>query len=319
MSFFEVGSARKTDIQDSYDTIVIGGGPGGITASIYAVQAGLKPLIIEKALDGGQMNNTQSVENWTGFTSVSGMELSEKMAEHARAFEVPFYYAQVVDVQLEGKEKAVILDNGKRITAATLVVATGSNPRKLNVKGEEEFSGKGVSYCATCDGHFFKDKHIAVIGGGNSALDESLYLSKLVDRITIVQNLPKLTADKLLQTKVEATGKVDYIFGSLVDSIEGDSQVRAINVKNIETGKITKLPIEGMFVFIGLIPNSGFLKGKLKLDKFGYVPADENMETEIRGVYAIGDVRVKEVRQIVTAAADGAIAVYHAARNYFNL
>ena len=318
MSFFELGSAKKAEIEDRYDIIIIGGGPGGITASIYSVQAGLKPLIIEKALDGGQMNNTQAVENWTGLTSIGGMELSEKMAEHARAFDVPFFYGEVVDVELEGPEKAVILDNGRRIASSVIIVATGSNPRSLGVEGEETFRGRGISYCATCDGHFFTDKHIAVIGGGNSALDESIYLSKMVKKITIVQNLPKLTADKLLQDKLNATGKVEYIFGSVVESIEGDTQVRAINIRHQETGEITKLPIEGIFVFIGLLPNSGFLKGKVPLNGFGYILTDANMETEVKGVYAIGDVREKEVRQIVTAAADGAIAVYHAARTYFN-
>jgi thioredoxin reductase (NADPH) len=318
MEFFDVGSAKKTDIKDRYDVIIIGGGPGGITAAIYAVQAGLKPLIIEKALDGGQMNNTQAVENWSGFSSISGMDLSEKMADHARAFDVPFAYNEVVDVELEGQEKAVILDNGKKLNSRVLIISTGSNPRDLGAKGEEQFKGKGISYCATCDGHFFADKHIAVIGGGNSALDESLYLSKMVRKITVVQNLAKLTADKLLQDKLNATGKVEYIYNSVVDSVEGDSQLSAISIRNVDSGNITRLPVEGMFVFIGLIPNSGFLKGKLKLNDFGYVPTDENMETEIEGIYAVGDVREKEVRQIVTAAADGAIAIYHAARSYFD-
>ena len=318
MEFFDVGSAKKTDIKGRYDVIIIGGGPGGITAAIYAVQAGLKPLIIEKALDGGQMNNTQAVENWSGFSSISGMDLSEKMADHARAFDVPFAYNEVVDVELEGQEKAVILDNGKKLNSRVLIISTGSNPRDLGAKGEEQFKGKGISYCATCDGHFFADKHIAVIGGGNSALDESLYLSKMVRKITVVQNLAKLTADKLLQDKLNATGKVEYIYNSVVDSVEGDSQLSAISIRNVDSGNITRLPVEGMFVFIGLIPNSGFLKGKLKLNDFGYVPTDENMETEIEGIYAVGDVREKEVRQIVTAAADGAIAIYHAARSYFD-
>jgi thioredoxin reductase (NADPH) len=318
MEFFDVGSAKKTDIKDRYDVIIIGGGPGGITAAIYAVQAGLKPLIIEKALDGGQMNNTQAVENWSGFSSISGMDLSEKMADHARAFDVPFAYNEVVDVELEGQEKAVILDNGKKLNSRVLIISTGSNPRDLGAKGEEQFKGKGISYCATCDGHFFADKHIAVIGGGNSALDESLYLSKMVRKITVVQNLAKLTADRLLQDKLNATGKVEYIYNSVVDSVEGDSQLSAISIRNVDSGNITRLPVEGMFVFIGLIPNSGFLKGKLKLNDFGYVPTDENMETEIEGIYAVGDVREKEVRQIVTAAADGAIAIYHAARSYFD-
>lgn len=317
MSFFELGSAKKSEIKDSYDVVIIGGGPGGITAGIYAVQAGLSPLIIEKALDGGQMNNTQAVENWTGFTSISGMELSEKMAEHARAFDVPFIYGEVVDLEIDEEEKAVVLDNGKKIMSRVIILATGSNPRKLGVKGEEEFKGRGISYCATCDGHFFSDKHIAVIGGGNSALDESLYLSKIVSKITVIQNLPKLTADKLLQKKLNDTGKVEYVFSSVLDSVEGDSQVRRLNIRSVDTGEITPLEVDGVFVFIGLIPNSQFLKGKVELNEFGYVKTNDFMETNKKAVYAIGDVREKEVRQIVTAAADGSIAIYHAARNYF--
>ena len=317
MSFFELGSAKKSEMKDSYDVVIIGGGPGGITAGIYAVQAGLSPLIIEKALDGGQMNNTQAVENWTGFTSISGMELSEKMAEHARAFDVPFTYSEVVDLEIDEEEKAVVLDNGKKIMSKVIVLATGSNPRKLGVKGEEEFKGRGISYCATCDGHFFSDKHIAVIGGGNSALDESLYLSKMVSKITVIQNLPKLTADKLLQKKLNDTGKVEYVFSSVLDSVEGDSQLRRLNIRSVDTGEITPLEVDGVFVFIGLIPNSQFLKGKVELNEFGYVKTNDFMETNKKAVYAIGDVREKEVRQIVTAAADGSIAIYHAARNYF--
>lgn len=317
MSFFELGSAKKSVLRDSYDVVIIGGGPSGITAGIYAVQAGLSPLIIEKALDGGQMNNTQAVENWTGFTSISGMELSEKMAEHARAFDVPFTYSEVVDLEIDEEEKAVVLDNGKKIMSKVIVLATGSNPRKLGVKGEEEFKGRGISYCATCDGHFFSDKHIAVIGGGNSALDESLYLSKIVSKITVIQNLPKLTADKLLQKKLNDTGKVEYVFSSVLDSVEGDSQLRRLNIRSVDTGEITPLEVDGVFVFIGLIPNSQFLKGKVELNEFGYVKTNDFMETNKKAVYAIGDVREKEVRQIVTAAADGSIAIYHAARNYF--
>lgn len=317
MSFFELGSAKKSVLRDSYDVVIIGGGPSGITAGIYAVQAGLSPLIIEKALDGGQMNNTQAVENWTGFTSISGMELSEKMAEHARAFDVPFTYSEVVDLEIDEEEKAVVLDNGKKIMSKVIILATGSNPRKLGVKGEEEFKGRGISYCATCDGHFFSDKHIAVIGGGNSALDESLYLSKMVSKITVIQNLPKLTADKLLQKKLNDTGKVEYVFSSVLDSVEGDSQLRRLNIRSVDTGEITPLEVDGVFVFIGLIPNSQFLKGKVELNEFGYVKTNDFMETNKKAVYAIGDVREKEVRQIVTAAADGSIAIYHAARNYF--
>jgi thioredoxin reductase (NADPH) len=319
VAFFDLGSAKqKSEVKDYYDILIIGGGPGGITAGIYAVQAGLDPLIIERALEGGQINNTEKVENWTGFPSISGMDLAEKMAEHARAFDVSFLNAEVVELEVEGEKKTVILDNGKKIQSRVLIIATGSNPRKLNVPGEAEFAGKGVSYCATCDGHFFAGKHIAVIGGGNSALDEALFLSKIVDKITIVQNLPKLTADKLLQERIKATGKVDFIFNTVVDRIEGSDKVERLILKNVETGELSTLEVEGVFVFIGLVPNTGFLKGKVKTNDWGYIMTDEHMETNVPGVYAIGDVREKEVRQIVTAAADGAIAVSHASRTYFD-
>lgn len=319
MSFFDLGSAKqKSEVKDYYDILIVGGGPGGITAGIYAIQAGLDPLIIERALEGGQINNTEKVENWTGFPSISGMDLAEKMAEHARAFDVPFLNAEVVELEIEGEKKTVLLDNGKKIQSRVLIIATGSNPRRLNVPGEAELAGKGVSYCATCDGHFFAGKHIAVIGGGNSALDEALFLTKIVDKITIVQNLPKLTADKLLQERIKATGKVDFIFNTVVDRIEGNGKVERLILKNVDTGELSTLEIEGVFVFIGLVPNTGFLKGKVKTNDWGYIITDEHMETDVPGVYAIGDVREKEVRQIVTAAADGAIAVSHASRTYFD-
>lgn len=320
MAFFDLGSVKiKDEIKDSYDVIIIGGGPGGLTASIYAVQAGLKPLVIERAIEGGQINNTEAVENWTGTETISGMELSEKMAEHARKFDVPFLSGEVVDVELEGESKTVILDNGKKLKSRVVIISTGSNPRKLGAQGEDNLAGKGISYCATCDGHFYKDKHIAVIGGGNSALDEALFLTKIVKKITVVQNLPKLTADKMLQDRIKATGKVDFIFNTVVASVEGNNRVEQLNLLNTLTNEKSSLEIEGMFVFIGLVPNTGFLKGKVKLNDYGYIIGNENMETNIPGVYVVGDVREKEFRQIVTAAADGAIAASHAARTYFNM
>jgi len=319
VAFFDLGSAKqKSTLKEYYDVIIVGGGPGGITAGIYAVQAGLKPIIIEKALEGGQVNNTEKVENWPGFPSIGGIELAEKFAEHARKFDVEFLNAEVIDLEIAGDKKTVILDNGKKVSSKVVVISTGSNPRKLGVPGEREFAGKGISYCATCDGHFFTDQHIAVIGGGNSALDETLFLTKIAKKITIVQNLPKLTADKLLQQRVEATGKVDYIFNTVVEKIEGTDKVEKLILKNTQTGERSELEVSGAFIFIGLAPNTTFLKDKLKLNEYGYIVTDENMETEIPGVYAVGDVREKEVRQIVTAAADGAIAISHAARKYFD-
>ncbi len=314
---FDLSSFSEDNEVEEYDIVIIGGGPGGITAGIYTVQAGLKPVVIEKAIEGGMMNNTELVENWPGTKSIRGMDLSEEMAEHAREFGVKFLSGEVVDIKKEGNIKIAVLDNGKEIKGNVLIISTGSRPRLLNSKGEKEYMGRGVSYCATCDGHFFKDKEIIVVGGGNSALDEALFLTKIVKKITVVQNLPYLTADKLLQEKLNDTGKVDYIFNSIVKEIKGDKFANRLVIQNTETNEETELETEGIFVFIGLSPNTEFLKDKIPLNKWGYIETDESMETSEEAIYAVGDVRSKETRQIVTATADGAIAASHAARKYF--
>ncbi|MFO7881784.1 MAG: thioredoxin-disulfide reductase [Kosmotogaceae bacterium] len=317
MAFFDVSSAKNTtDLKDEYDVAIIGGGPGGLTAAIYAVQAGLEPLVIEKALEGGQINNTDKVENWPGFSSISGVDLAEKMTEHAQEHNVQVTNSEVLDIE-PGEMKTVHLDNGKKIKSRVVIIATGSNPKKLGVPGEEKLSGKGISYCATCDGHFFKDKHIAVIGGGNSALDEALYLAKIVKRITVVQNLPDLTADRMLQKRIKETGIVDFIYNTVVKETKGNEKLNKLLLKNIKTGEERELDVDGVFVFIGMNPNTVFLKEKIKLNDYGYVVTNDHCETNIEGIYAIGDVREKEVRQIVTATADGAIALLDASKRFF--
>lgn len=318
MAFFDLGNVKiKDDIKDSYDVIIIGGGPGGLTAGIYAAQAGLDSLIIEYALEGGNINNTEVVENWTGTESISGMKLSEKMTSHAKTFGVSFANGRVVDLELEGDNKVVFLEDGKKIRSKVVIISTGSDARKLGIQGEKELTGKGISYCAICDGHFFKDKHVAIIGGGKSALNEALFLCKIVKKITVIER--GYTPNKILINKVKATGKVDFIFDTIVEKIEGENKVESLKLFNKKTEKGSTLEIDGVFVFIGSIPNTTFLKEKIKLNDSGYIIGNDNMETNIPGVYAVGDVREKEFRQIVTAAADGAIAASHAARTYFNI
>ncbi|HAA85023.1 MAG TPA: thioredoxin-disulfide reductase [Kosmotogaceae bacterium] len=318
MSGFEVGGLGfAKEVEDQYDVIIIGGGPGGITASIYAVQGGLSPLIVERAIEGGQMNNTETIENWTGFKSISGVELSERMAEHARHFGVDLLSSEVTGISQNGDKKIVILETGKQIEARVLIIATGANPRKLHVPGEKEFSGKGVSYCATCDGHFFSGKHVAVIGGGNSSMTGTLYLSKIAERITVIQDLPKLTADKMLQDRVKALSKVEFLLGRRVKEIHGDDKVRSVLIEGSE-GKKEELETDGVFVFVGTEPNSEFLSGVVERDEYGYIKVNEKKETSVPGVYAIGDVIQKEVRQIATAAGDAAIAIHHAILDDFN-
>jgi thioredoxin reductase (NADPH) len=213
--------------------------------------------------------------------------------------------------------KTVILDNGKEIKARVLIIATGSNPKKLGVPGEEKYSGKGISYCATCDGHFFRDKHVAVVGGGNSALDEALYLAKIVKKITVVQNLPDLTADKMLQKRIRETGITDFIYNTIVKEVKGNDKLDKLLLKNVKTDEETELDVDGAFVFIGMNPNTKFLKEKVELNDYGYIITNDHCETNIKGIYSVGDVREKEVRQIVTAAADGAIALLDASKRYF--
>ena len=318
MSGFEVGGLGfAKEAKDKYDVIIIGGGPGGITASIYAVKGGLSPLIVERAIEGGQMNNTETIENWTGFKSISGVELSERMAEHARHFGVDFVSSEVTGISQDGDKNIVLLETGKQIEALVLIIATGANPRKLRVPGEREFSGKGVSYCATCDGHFFSGKHVAVIGGGNSSMAEALYLSKIVERITVIQDLPKLTADKMLQDRVKALNKVEFLLERRVKEIRGDDKVRSVLIEGPD-GKEEELETDGVFVLIGTTPNSEFLSSVVERDEHGYIKVNAKKETNVPGVYAIGDVIQKEVRQIATAAGDAAIAVHHAILDNFN-
>ncbi|AEX86075.1 thioredoxin reductase [Marinitoga sp. 1135] len=316
--FFDLGSSKKHDLKEYYDMVIIGGGPAGVAAGIYAVQGGIQPLIIEKDLEGGQINLTEYVENYPGFKSITGEELATKLGEHAREFGVEFYDGEVINVDFSKDEKIISLDNGSIVKAKTVVIATGATPRKLGVPGEMEFAGRGVSYCATCDGHFFKNQKVAVIGGGNTAVEEALYLSKIAKEVYIIHRRDKLRADKRYQDKAFNTENIKFIWNSVVKEIKGDKKVTQLVLENRETGEITNFDVDGVFVFVGLTPVTELFKGKIELDDYGYIPVDEHRETNVKGVFAAGDVIQKELRQIITAAADGAIAASFAVREYFN-
>lgn len=316
MGLFDIGPL-SSDIKEYYDFVIIGAGPAGLTAAIYARRAGLTALVVEKALEGGAVTQTHVVENWPGEISIEGQALGQKFADHAKHFGAEFHYAYAQKVTIDGEYKIVELDDGHSIRCKVLIVATGTQPRKLGVPGEAEFRGKGVTYCAACDGYLFKDKDVVVIGGGDSACDESHFLAKVVKSITMVQNLPYLTAAKILQDRILSDPKITVITNHVVKEIRGTSKVEEVVIIDNDTKEEKAIKTDGVFIYVGLSPMTEVVKGLVALNEQGYVITDQHMETNIPGIYAVGDIRIKGLRQIVTAAADGAIAVEHAARKYF--
>ena len=316
MGLFDIGPL-SSDIKEYYDFVIIGAGPAGLTAAIYARRAGLTALVIEKALEGGAVTQTHVVENWPGEISIEGQALGQKFADHAKHFGAEFHYAYAQKVTIDGEYKIVELDDGHSIRCKVLIVATGTQPRKLGVPGEAEFRGKGVTYCAACDGYLFKDKDVVVIGGGDSACDKSHFLAKVVKSITMVQNLPYLTAAKILQDRILSDPKITVITNHVVKEIRGTSKVEEVVIIDNDTKEEQTIKTDGVFIYVGLSPMTEVVKGVVALNEQGYVITDQHMETNIPGIYAVGDIRIKGLRQIVTAAADGAIAVEHAARKYF--
>jgi thioredoxin reductase (NADPH) len=295
-----------------YEVIIIGGGPGGLTAGLYASRARLSTLLIESALYGGQMTTTELIDNYPGFPQgVTGDELSRLMEEQAKKFGMETITEEVVEVSLEGDMK-VVQTNESAYRCEALIICTGTEYRKLGVPGEKEFAGKGVSYCATCDGAFFKDSQIVVVGGGDSALTEALFLTKFAKELTIIHRRDALRGTKIYQERVFANPKIKMLWNSVVQEIKGDSNVRSIIVKNVKTEEIIELKTEGVFLFVGLSPRTRFLKGLVKLDEAGYIITDENGETSVRGIFAAGDCRKKLLRQVATAVGDGATAAFAA-------
>ena len=299
-----------------YDTIIIGGGPSGMTAAIYASRARLKTLLIEKAGCGGQIAITDHLENYPGFEQgINGFELAVKMETQAKAFGTEIVYGEVSSLQLTGETKKVVLANNKEYETKTVIIASGANFRKLGCPGEQEFIGKGVSYCATCDGPFFRNKEIAVVGGGDSALQEALYLTKFASKVNLIHRRNEFRAAKILQEKVLAESKINIIYDSVVEEISGNSagSVENVKLKNVKTGEVSQLAVNGVFVFVGWLPNTGFLKDSgIKLNDAGYIVTDDKMKTSLDGVFACGDVREKILRQVVTACGDGAVAAISA-------
>ncbi len=297
-----------------YDLVIIGGGPGGLSAGIYAMRAALKTILLEKAIPGGQVVMSDEIDNYPGIEHVSGAELSRKMALHAQSYGLEIVSEEVVDVVPGLEHHTVKLANGDSLKTLAAIVATGGSPRKLQVKGEDDFYGKGVSYCGVCDGFFFRNKTVVVIGGGDTAAEEALYLSKLASKVYMVHRRNELRASMILQERVKSECKIEMMWNSVCASINGDAGgVNSVTLKSTVTGEETNVPTDGVFIFIGFIPNNQLVPRGVKLNADGYVVADEKCETNIPGLYVVGDLREKYARQIVVAASDGCIAALAAA------
>lgn len=296
-----------------YDTIIIGGGPAGLSAGLYAARSRMDTLIIERAKYGGQATTTDELENYPGsIEECTGTTLSKRMKKQAEDFGTKFTKDEIVEVNLEGDIKVV---KGKKETyeAKTIIIATGANPKLSGFKNETELRGKGISYCATCDADFFTDLDVAVIGGGDSAITEAIYLTKFAEKVTVIHRRDALRAAKSLQEKAFANPKIDFIWNSTIEEAVGDEILEKLILKNKLTGETSELKVDGCFVFVGYDPISSLFEGKLNMEK-GYIITDEDMQTSVAGVFAAGDVRKKSLRQVITAAADGAIAATIAER-----
>lgn len=290
------------------DVIVIGSGPGGMTAALYAARAGLSVAIIEQGIPGGQMNNTEMVENYPGFVSILGSELGQKMFENVKNEQVENIYGIVTGIE-EAEGHKVIKTTDNEYHARAVIIATGSTHRMLEVPGEEEFAGRGVSYCAICDGAFFRNKEIVVIGGGDSAVEEGIYLAGLAKHVTIVHRRDELRAIPLLQNRAFANDKIDFVWNAQTKAIEGDEmKVTQVRYLDKETGEEKTLPADGVFIYVGLLPNSDPFLNLGITDENGWIVTNEDMSTAVPGIFAIGDVRQKHLRQITTAVGDGAMA-----------
>jgi thioredoxin reductase (NADPH) len=292
----------------NYDVLILGAGPAGLTAAIYASRARLATLLVEKTFPGGQLMMCAHVENYPGYLGGPGIQLSEIMRQQAEKFGTESKCAEITNVDFSGREKVVYTAENEEIRSKTVILCLGAKPRRLNVPGETEFSGKGVSYCAVCDGALFKDKTIAVVGGGDTAVEDAVFLTRYAPVVHLIHRRDKFRAQRIIQERALANPSIKVHWNTVVKEISGKESVDYLVLENVLTGERSCLATDGVFILIGNEPNTRMLEGQIELDDLGYVLTDENMQTNVPGVFAAGDVRRKSLRQIITACADGAIA-----------
>jgi len=296
----------------NYEVIIIGGGPAGLSAGLYTSRARLSSLLLEKMGVGGQIADAERVDNYPGFPEgISGFELGQLMHQQATKYGLKTLLAEVTGIELQEGQKVVKTTEGN-FTAKAVIIASGSERRKLGIPGEEKFTGKGVSYCATCDAAFFKEQPVAVVGGGDAAITEALYLAKFASKVTVIHRRDQLRASRILQEKAFSEPKMEFLWNTVVEEIEGRDLVQRIKLRQVKTGEKSTLDISGTFISVGLKPNTDYLKGVLPLDAAGYIITNDKMETEIPGIFAAGDIRHNSTRQAITAAGDGATAAIYA-------
>ncbi len=297
-----------------YDLLILGGGPAGLTAAIYGGRGALKTAIVDTGVTGGQLNKMLEIENYPGFSHIGGYDLMEKFEEHADKFNTDkFIMQEIVRVDLNSPVK--IIETSENIfQAKTVILATGASLQKIGVPGEIEFVGRGVSYCAVCDGAFFKDKEVCVIGGGNAAVEEALYLTRFASRVNIIHRRDALRAEKVYQERAFSNPKINFILDTVINSINGKDKVESISIQNVKTGENTEFKTDAVFPYIGYSPNTEMFRDQIKLDPKGFIETDINLATSCEGVFAAGDVRVSPLRQVVVSAADGAISATSAVK-----
>ncbi len=297
-----------------FDTVILGGGPAGLSAAIYSARGANSTAIVDISMLGGQPSNYLELENYPGFDLIGGYDLMEKFENHADKFNVQkFPMQEIEEVNLSSTIKTVRTKTDE-FRAKTIIIATGAQPKKLGIKGEKEFLGRGVSYCAVCDGAFYRDKIVAVIGGGNAAVEEGMYLTKFAKKVYIIHRRDTLRADKIVQERAFKNEKVEFIFDTIPKEIQGEDSVKNLVIENVKTGEVKNLATDGVFPYIGFTPNVDLFKGQLKQDQAGFIITDETMQTSQEGVFAIGDVRTTPLRQVITAAADGALGAVYATK-----
>lgn len=292
----------------NYDVVVLGGGPAGLTAAMYASRARLSTVLVERAFAGGQLLMCENIENFPGYKRGTGMALGDVFREQAESFGMQTLTTEIERVDLLGLDKVLFTTDGREIHAKTVILAVGARPRQLGIPGEAEFLGRGVSYCAVCDGAFFKDKRLAVVGGGDTAVEDAVYLTRFASSVHIIHRRDKLRAQKIIQERALSNPSITMVWNSTAKSIGGQDGVDHVVVHNVLSGEQSMLSVDGVFVLIGNDPNTKLIAGQVDLDEMGYIITDEEMRTNVPGVFAAGDVRKKLLRQIVTACADGAIA-----------